>query len=381
MTDGLSEPRITIGPRVRKSPFFDATRRYGAKAFTVYNHMYMPTAYTDAIDEYWKLVNGVTVWDVSCERQVEISGADAARFAQFLTPRNLASCGVGRCRYVLLTDDEGGIVNDAVMLRIAEDRFWFSPGDGDVLLWAKGVALHSGMQVEITEPDVSPLQLQGPDSPRVAAKLFGDWALALPYFHLRETELGDIPVVLARTGWSGELGYEIYLRDGRRGDELWEAVMAAGKPHGIAPIAPSMIRSVEGGILSYASDMTAEDNPFTLGLERLVDLDQEADFVGKAALRRIQREGVRRRLVGVTIAGARLEGNDAYWPVRVGDRVVGHVTRCVHSPRLEKNIGFANVPTEQSDTGTELLVDTSAGERQARVVPLPFVESKKTIAV
>jgi aminomethyltransferase len=379
MTQAAPEPRLTLGPRVRKSPFFEATRRYGARAFTIYNHMYMPTVYTDPVDEYWKLVKGVTLWDVACERQVEITGPEAARFAQYLTPRNLSACKAGQCRYVLLTDADGGIVNDAVMLRIAEDRFWFSPGDGDVLLWAKGAALHSGMEVEIGEPDVSPLQLQGPSSARVAAELFGDQALELRYFHLRETELGDIPVVLARTGWSGEIGYEIYLRDGRRGDELWEAVMAAGKSYGIAPIAPSAIRSVEGGILSFASDITAEDNPFTLGFDRLVDLDQDADFVGKQALRRIRREGVRRRLVGVELDGSPLQGNDAFWPVRSGDRVVGRVTRCVHSPRLEKNIGFVNVPTERSGIGTELSVDTSDGARRARVVPTPFVESKKTI--
>ncbi len=373
-------PRLAIGPRVRKSPFFDATRRYGAKSFTVYNHMYMPTGYTDPVDEYWKLLNGVTLWDVACERQIEVTGPDAAKFVQCLTPRNLSRWKVGRARYVLLTAEDGGIVNDAVLLRLAKDHFWLSPGDGDVLLWAKGAAIHSGARVAIAEPDVSPLQLQGPRSPEVARALFGDWVLDLAYYQLRETRLEDIPVVLARTGWSGEIGYEIYLRDGSRGDELWERVMAAGRPHDIAPITPSTIRSVEGGILSYGSDITLDDNPFTLGFDRLVDLDQEAEFIGKAALRRIEREGVKRRLVGVEIAGDPLAAsNDEFWPVRHGDEVVGRVTRCVYSPQLERNIGFVNVPTERAGPGSELGIDAADGRRTARVVPIPFVESKKTI--
>jgi aminomethyltransferase len=375
-----SGPLLSIGPRVRKSPFFEATRRCGAKSFTVYNHMYMPTGYTDPVDEYWKLVEGVTLWDVACERQIEVTGPDAARFVQYLTPRNLRKCGIGACRYVLLTAQDGGIVNDAVLLRLGESHFWLSPGDGDALLWAQGAAIHSGMNVEIVEPDVSPLQLQGPRSPEVARALFGDWVLDLAYYRMRQTHLDDIPVVLARTGWSGEIGYEIYLRDGARGDELWERVMAAGRPYDIAPIAPSAIRSVEGGILSYVSDIRREDDPFTLGFDRLVDLDQEADFVGKSALQRIAKEGPKRRLVGVEVEGEALaQGNSEFWTVRDAERAVGHVTRCVYSPRLEKNIGFANVPVESAGTGTELGIDIPGGRRAARIVPTPFVEARKTI--
>ena len=374
------EPRLTIGPRVRKSPYFEATKRYGARSFTVYNHMYMPTGYMDPVDEYWKLVGGVTLWDVACERQIEVTGPDAARFVQYLTPRNLSRCRVGQCRYVLLTAGDGGIINDAVLLRLAESHFWLSPGDGDALLWAKGAAIQSGMQVTIEEPDVSPLQLQGPKSPAVARALFGDWVLDLAYYHLRETQLEDIPVVLTRTGWSGEIGYEIYLRDGGRGDELWERVMAAGRPYAIAPIAPSTIRSIEGGILSYVSDITHEDNPFTVGFDRLVDVDQEAEFIGKAALRDIKKKGAKRRLVGVEIAGEPLAGtNSEFWPVRDGERAVGRVTRCVYSPRLEKNIGFVNIPAERAGIGSELGIDAADGQRAARVVPIPFVESKKQI--
>lgn len=374
------EPLIAIGPRVRKSPFFEATRRYGVKSFTIYNHMYMPTGYSNPEDEYWSLVNDVTLWDVSCERQIEITGPDAARFAQYLTPRNLSKCRVGRCLYVVLCGEDGGIINDAVLLRLAENHFWLSPGDGDVLLWAQGVAIHSGMQVAIEEPDVSPLQLQGPKSPDVAKALFGDWVLDLNYYEFRETQLGDIPVVLARTGWSGEIGYEIYLRGGQRGDELWELVMATGRPFNIAPITPSVIRTIEGGIFSYACDITRADNPFTIGLDRLVDLDQEADFIGKAALKRIKSEGVKRRLVAVEIGGEPLEGgNQHFWSVYADDDVVGHITRCLYSPRLGKNIGFANVSAECARIDTELSLAAPGGRRPMCVVLAPFIESKKKI--
>ncbi len=365
---------------MRKSPFFEATKRYGVKSFTIYNHMYMPTGYSTPESEYWSLINDVTLWDVSCERQIEITGPDAARFTQYLTPRNLSKFRVGRCLYVVLCGEDGGIINDAVLLRLAENHFWLSPGDGDVLLWAQGAALHSGMRVSIEEPDVSPLQLQGPKSPDVAKALFGAWALQLAYYELRETQLGDIPVVLARTGWSGEIGYEIYLRDGRRGDELWELVMAAGKPFKIAPAPPSTIRTVEGGIFSYASDITRADNPFTVGLDRLVDLDQAADFIGKAALQRIAKQGVKRRLVAIEIGGDPLEGsNQNFWSVYAGPDVVGHVTRCLYSPKLEKNIGFANVSAERSAIGSELSLAAPDGRRAAKVVTAPFIESKKKI--
>jgi aminomethyltransferase len=215
----------------------------------------------------------------------------------------------------------------------------------------------------------------------VARALFGDWVLDLGYYRLRETDLGGIPVVLARTGWSGEVGYEIYLRDGRRGDDLWERVMAAGRPFEIAPIAPSTIRSVEGGLFSYVSDIRRADDPFTVGLDRLVDLDQQAEFIGKSALRRIAAEGPRRRLVGVEIDGEPLVGSNAeFWPVRAGGESVGHVTRCVHSPRLRKNIGFVNVPAELAGTGSQLGIAAPDGGRAARVVPTPFVASSRQLS-
>ena len=380
MTETKNPPLLSIGPRVHKSPFFDSTLRYGASAFTVYNHTFLPASYGDNVRDYWSLVNDVTLWDVACQRQVEITGPDAFEFIQFLTPRDMSRCEVGQCQYMALTNQYGGIVNDAILLRVEDQRFWLSPGDGDVLWWAMGVAVNSGLDVNVCEPDVSPLQLQGPKSPLVARDLFGDWAVQMKYFRLRETELDGIPLVVSRTGWSGELGYELYLRDSQYGDALWERVMDAGKPYNIRPTSPSTIRSVEGGLLSYASDITIDDNPYVIGMGRFVDFDHPGDFVGKAALQKIAAEGTGRRLVGIEIDGDALAvPNEDFWDISVNGKKIGHVTRCVHSPRLERNIGWANVAVEHSDVGSELTVDSPSGDRGAVVCEAPWFKPQIAI--
>lgn len=373
-------PVITIGPRVRKSPYFDATRRHGAKGFTVYNHMYMPTLYTDPVSEYWSLVNDVTLWDVACQRQVEISGPDAFELIQLLTPRDMSKCKVGQCQYLVLTDTDGGVINDAVMLRLAESRFWLSPGDGDVLLWVLGVASQRRLDARVFEPDVSPLQLQGPKSPQVARELCGDDILQLRYYWSVETALDGIPLVVSRTGWSGELGFELYLLDSRHGDRLWELVMEAGREFGIAPISPNLIRSIEGGLLSYGSDITRADNPFLFGFDNLVDFTQPTDFIGREALQRIRAEGVKRKLVGVEIGGDPLPAsNSEFHPLYDGQKKVGHVTRCAFSPRLEKNIGFANVPVEYAATGRKLVFKCPLGNLETTVCDWPWFPAQKKI--
>ena len=278
----------------------------------------------------------------------------------------------------MITSEEGGIINDPILLRLGENHFWLSLADSDVLLWAKGVAVHSGMDVSIGEPDVSPLQLQGPKSGEIMKGIFGEEIGTLRYFWLRELELDGIPLVLSRTGWSGELGYELYLRDASRGDELWERIMAAGEPFGLCAGHTSTIRRIEAGMLSYHADMDIDTNPYELGLDRLVDLDMETEFIGKAALKRIKAEGIRRKQVGLDIAGLPIEGtNTRFWPVKANDEEVGVVTSAVYSPRLERNIALAMVPLECADKGTDLIVCSYSGDRPATVVDVPFIDPQK----
>lgn len=371
---------VQRGARLRRSPFFEATERHGAKAYTVYNHMLFPIRFADFEEEYWRLLNHVTLWDVAVERQVEITGRDAFTFANMLTPRDLSRCAVGQGKYVVITAEDGGIINDPVLLRLGDNHFWLAAADSDVLLWARGVALNSGLHVTIAEPDVSPLQVQGPKAKEVVGALFGESALKLRYYHFVETALDGIPVVVTRTGWTGEVGYEIYLRDGNRGNELWERIMEAGKPHDIRPTGPSDIRRIEAGILNWGADMTAENNPYEVGLGYLVDETKRADHIGREALRRIKAEGPARKLVGIEIEGDRIEMNPVPWRVKLGGDTVGRVTSAIYSPRLKKNIGYALVPMEHAALGTGLRVKMSGiGERRATIVPKPFIDPKKEI--
>jgi len=371
---------VQRGARLRRSPFFEATQRHGARGYTVYNHMLFPIRYDELEVEYEALLNDVTVWDVGVERNVEITGPDAFTFANMLTPRDLAKCKVGQGKYVVITAEDGGIINDPVLMRLGENHFWLALADSDVLLWARGVAVHAGLTVQITEPDVSPLQIQGPKSKHVVQKLFGDQALELPYYHFMETRLDGIPVVVTRTGWSAEVGYEIYLRDGSKGVALWERVMEAGRPFNIRPTGPSDIRRIEAGILNWGADITLQDNPYEVGLGWLVDEGKTASYIGKEALRRARSEGVKRKLVGLEIAGDRLEFNATRWPVSRDGQNVGHATSAIFSPRLGKNIGYAMVPVGHATLGTQLSVSVpGGGSRQATVVQKPFVDPKKDI--
>jgi aminomethyltransferase len=371
---------IARGARIRRSPYFEATQRYGCKSYTVYNHMYLPNCYDDPEKEYWKLIRDVTLWDVSVERVVEITGPDAFSFTNMITPRDLTKCQVGQAKYVLITAADGGVVNDPVLLRLGENHFWLALADSDVLLWAKGLAIRAGMDVAICEPDVSALQVQGPKSKLVMQTLLGDRVLRLPYYHFIETDLDSIPVVVTRTGWTGEVGYEIFLRDSDRGVDLWERVMEAGRPYNIAPTGPSDIRRIEAGILNYGADMTLAENPYEVGLGWLVELDKEANFIGREALRRIRAEGVRRKLVGAEISGPPVEFNMTRWRASGNGRALGYVTSAIFSPRLEKNIGYAMLPIEHAELGAPLTVAVpGSGDREARVVRKPFLDPKKEI--
>lgn len=378
MSHELDFAKFSFGTQIRKSPYSDAALRWGAKGFSVYNHMYIPRDFGSPVQNFWNLVNQAILCDVSVERQVEITGPDAADFVQYLCSRDLSQCEIGQCKYVILTDDKGGIINDPILLKLSENHFWLSIADTDVLLWAKGLAVNSGMDVQLSEPDVSPLQLQGPKSRDIIGAAFGKKPTELEYFRFIEIDWHGVPLIISRTGWSNELGYEIYLRDGSAGNRLWEHIMDVGTPLGLKPGHTSTIRRIEAGMLSYHADMSLANNPFELNLDRLIDLEMKKEFVGKEALRQIKQNGVKQKQVGIEIEGLPFDGsNDFFWPLLVNGKKVGTITSAIYSPRLEKNIALGMIDIEFSKLETKLVVDKLGETRNGLVVKLPFY--KKSI--
>ena len=377
----MSNKNFGFGTQIRKSPYFDSTVKWGATGFSVYNHMYIPRDFGSPEQNFWNLIEKSILCDVAVERQVEITGPDAYKFIQLLTPRDLSKLSIGQCKYVLIVNNDGGILNDPVLLRLAENHFWLSLADSDVLLWAQGVAINSGLDVKISEPDVSPLQLQGPTSQEIMVKLFGEDIRDLKYYWLREYQLDGIPLIVSRTGWSSELGYEIYLRDGSKGNELYEKIMAAGKEHGIQPGHTSSIRRIEGGMLSYHADADIHTNPFELGLDRLVNLESDIDFIGKKALKKIKQDGIKRKQVGLIIDCNPLSGpNTTFWPIEKDGKTIGKVTSAIYSPRLKKNIALAMIDINYSELENQLDIQTHEGKYTAKIVEKPFYDPKKKIA-
>ena len=369
-----------FGTQIRKSPYFNSTVKWGATGFSVYNHMYIPRDFGNPEQNFWNLINEAILCDVAVERQVEITGPDAYKFVQLLTPRDLSKLAVGQCKYVLITNHEGGILNDPVLLRLAENHFWLSLGDSDILLWAQGVAVNSGLNVKIIEPDASPLQLQGPNSGKIMQKLFGESIIELKYYWFKELELDGIPLIVSRTGWSSELGYELFLRDGSKGDLLWEKIMEAGKNLGLKPGHTSSIRRIEGAMLSYHADADINTNPYEVGLDRLVSLDSDINFIGKDALKKIKENGIKRKQVGLIIDCDPLKGpNTTFWKIKKNNKIIGKVTSAVYSPRLKKNIALAMISIEESKIGNIVDIEVMNKTVKSTIVEKPFYDPKKKI--
>jgi glycine cleavage system aminomethyltransferase T len=368
--------QIGIGPNVRKSVYFDATVADGVKSFSIYNHMLIPAHFGDPLAEYTSLMTGVTMWDVAAQRQVEIAGADAAQLIQYLTTRDMRKTRVGQGRYVPICNHDGMLINDPVLLMLAPNRYWLSIADSDIELWARAIAAERGLDVRVFEPDVSPLAIQGPLAERLVVDLFGDWVKGLKYFGFQQTDLQGIPLVLARSGWSKQGGFELYLQDGSRGDELWQRVKTSGAVYGIRPGAPNDIERLESGLVSYGADgrlQTNPCNPFEISLGKLVDLEKPFDFVGKAALLKIKAEGAKRRRVGFVIAGEPLFGCQHSVQVHRKDgRAVGVLSEFTYSPRFSKNIGLGMISTEIENDLQGLVVQIDGVTRKITVEDLPF---------
>ena len=368
-----------LNPRIRKSPFFEATIASGATEFHPYNGMWMPVGYDTPVNEYWNTIERAGLWDVAVQRVVEFSGPDALAFMELLTPRRVGRVEVGQCRYIFLCNQDGGLLNDPVMLRIAEDRFWICCADGDIYMWAKGIAVYAGMDVQIGTPDVFPMQIQGPASPQIVAALFGDAVLDMRYYRWMWVELDGRQFVLSRTGFSSEVGFELFMIGTEGGTALWNYILEMGAPFGLSAGSPNRIRRIEGGVLDYGSDMTTAENPFEVGLGGRIDFDK-GNFIGREALLRIAETGLSRQMKGAIIDGPALQKNNEHrWPVLADDRQVGAMSSAVHSPRLDQNIGFALMDIEWTESAEDLMVETAEGLRGMRFAEMPFIDPKKEI--
>ncbi len=363
----MSLPFLSPSRRLRRTPFSVGVERAGVKAYTVYNHMLLPTVFRSLAEDCDHLKSAVQIWDVACERQVEVRGPDAARLVQMLTPRDLRKMAVGQCYYVPMVDETGGMLNDPVAVKLAEDRFWVSIADSDLLLWIKGVATGMRLDVDVHEPDVSPLGVQGPRADDLMARVFGDGVRAVKFFRFGIFDFQRVPMTIARSGYSRQGGFEIYVEGAQNGMQLWDALMEAGRDLDVRAGCPNLIERVEGGLLSYGNDMTRANNPYECGLGKFCATEMAADSVGAAALAKISRDGPARQIRSVAIAGGPVPMCLEAWPVTVGGKAAGQVTSAVWSPGLATNVAIGMIDAAHWSARTEIVVHTLDGPRDAEV--------------
>ncbi len=358
---------IAPSRRIRRTPFSEGVEAAGVKGYTVYNHMLLPTVFESIQADYRHLKDHVQVWDVACERQVELRGPDAARLMQILTPRDLSTMQPGQCLYVPIVDETGGMLNDPVAVKLEEDRFWISIADSDLLLWVKAVAHGYRLEVSVEEPDVSPLAIQGPKAEDLMARVFGDAVRDIRFFRFRHLEFQGRDLVVARTGYSKQGGFEIYVDGSDLGMPLWQALFEAGRDLNVRAGCPNLIERIEAGLLSYGNDMTRENTPHECGLGRFCDTEEAIGCIGRDALLRVAREGPMQQVRAIEIVGDPVPPCDRAWPLIAGDNVVGQVTSAAASPDFDTNVAIGMVAMTHWYPGTELVVETPLGARPAAV--------------
>ena len=373
----MSTSGLNMSRRIRRTPYTDRVEQHGVRGFSVVNHMLLPKAFAPSVEEdYWHMRVHVQVWDVSCQRQVEIKGPDAARLVQWMTPRDISKARVGQCLYVPLIDDKAGMVNDPVLLKLAPDHFWLSIADSDVLLWAKGLALGAALKVSVREPDVSPLSVQGPKAEDLMAKLFGEHIRGIRFFHFDYVDFQGTRQLVQRGGYSKQGGFEVYLNDGALGSALWDAVWEAGQEFNITPGCPNLIERIEGGLLSYGNEFTLENNPLECGLGKFCSPDNGLEYLGREALQAIAAQGHAREMRGVLFDGGSCPPCGKPWPVHAGDAQgpqIGRITSAAWSPRLQRNVGLSMIEKAYWNPGQTVTVCSADGlHRPGMVCALPF---------
>ena len=369
MSDGLKMSR-----RIRRTPYTNRIEKAGVREFSVVNHMLLPKAFKPTVEEsYWHLRNHVQIWDVSCQRQVEIKGPDAERLIQCMTPRDIGTSKIGQCLYITITDVDGGIINDPVLLKLAGDHFWLSIADSDVLLYAKGLSIGMGLDVSVEEPDVSPLAIQGPKAEDLLAKIFGKRVCDIGFFKFGWIEFAGTKQLIARSGYSRQGGFEIYLNGSHLGEPLWDMIWETGQTFNISPGCPNLIERIEGGLFSYGNEMTRENNPLEMGLGKYCKLDGSIDFLGLKSLQKIVSDGIKRQIRGVLFEGGRCTTCSIPWPIMVGDKKVGDISSAIWSPRLEANVGLAMIDRDFWNVGQIVSVQMPENNiANGEIVELPF---------
>ena len=358
---------ISPSRRLRRTPFSDGVEAAGAKAYTVYNHMLLATVFDSVEADYRHLKDYVQVWDVSVERQVELRGPDAGRLMQMLTPRDLRLMLPGQCYYVPIVDETGGMLNDPVAVKLAEDRWWISIADSDLLLWVKGIANGYRLDVLVDEPDVSPLAIQGPKSDELLVRVFGDRVRDIRFFQFDIFQFEGRDLAIARSGYSKQGGFEIYVDSTECGMPLWNALFAAGKDLNVRAGCPNTIERIEAGFLSYGNDMTDDNTPHECGLGRFCDTQTAIGCIGRDALLRVAKEGPVQQIRPISIGGNKVPGCDRPWPIFVNDKRIGQITSAAWSPDFETNVSIGMVRMTHWDPGTCLEIETPDGMRNGIV--------------
>ena len=370
----MKSPELVLSRRLTKTPFEQRVFEHGVKGLTTYNHRLLASYFCSPQEDYEHLCQHVQIWDVSCERQVEVVGADAMRLVELATPRDISKCAIGQCMYAPLVDEHGGIVNDPIILRLAKDRLWVSIADSGVLLWLKGIAYGRGYNVSVFEPDVSPLAVQGPKSDDLLADVVGEHIRDIKRFWFIEATLAETDVIITRSGWSGQGGFEIYLQDGCKGLALWDIIWEAGRKYNIRAGCPNIVDRIERGLLSYGSDMTMENNPYECGLDRFFEASKDAECMSKGAMAKFAKNGVRKNHVYLAISGGPMASPRSTWDVvDENNKVVGIVTSSAYSRNYQSNVAFAIIDAEVNQEGRKFRADIGAAEsgesaREATIV-------------
>ena len=364
---------IVKSRRLRSTPYTDRIEAHGVSSYTVYNHMLLPASFKSLESDYHHLKEFVQVWDVAAERQVEITGKDSAKLVQLMTCRDLSKSKIGRCYYSPLVDQEGLLVNDPIINKLAEDRWWISIADSDVIFFAKGIASGNKFEVEIKEPNVNILAVQGPLAENLMAKLFGEEIRDLKFFNFKYFNYKEHKYFIARSGWSKQGGFEVYVEDDIAGQDLYDYLFEFGKEFNIRPGCPNLIERIESALLSYGNDFDNRDNPFEANFDKFVDLDSDVNFLGKEKLKKIQQDGITRKLMGVKIDSNKI---DMYCEKTLFDdknNIVGYVRSATYSPTFKKVIGIAMINKPYWNSKDQFKIDIDERIFVGTVCDLPFI--------